>query len=67
MSSGSVDAVCDLMAENGDMKEFLLRVLPALEQRCKHLEGSIMGNGDERRKLEGFIAEIKKFTKDFVL
>ena len=67
MSSGTNDAVCNLMAENGNMKNLLCDLPPEMESRLiglGNLWPCVAVNFNIHRN-ELLIQKIKEFTKDF--
>lgn len=61
------DEICDLMAENGNMKRLLAEMLPDMESRVAGLQ--IVAHGPELlsvlQRNEQFVRDIKAFIKDF--
>lgn len=61
-----MSTLSDLMTENRNMKNLLLRMLPDIESRCKGLQNAFIDKTNEHLvRNEGFITDIKQFTEDF--
>lgn len=63
------DAVCGLMAENGNMKAFLLELLPDMESRVDGLRQSWPGRDvlTALHRNETHVRRIREFTAGFDL
>lgn len=63
------DAICGLMAENGNMKALLLELLPDMESRVEGLRQAWPGRDvlTALHRNEAHVRKIKEFTEGFVL
>ena len=63
------DAVCNLMAENGNLKKLLLEILPDIESRVNGLRKAWAGDTITMalRRNEEHVRKIKELTAGFEL